>query len=149
MSRKTPFQIGWYVLTEPKEFRNTYEYAAWYQNVLVPAGRYPVTGYYGFNERDRRVTDQIDDLSISCKLVGKITGSDFSSGFGGVQYGSKRDINLGQESSVYFNPYAHSVAKDICEGKSPFVLLPQFEARPVHFNYQGRPHTTYGIFYRG
>lgn len=141
--RKEKFQIGWYVLKEDTIFRdNSYQCAAWYQDINVPAGQYPVYSYgYCYDNK-------LDDLSIVCKLDGIVTQSDFSSHFGGVRYGNKVDEEKGKKSTYILSPYAHALARWILKGDSNYELLPEFEAREIRFtsSIDGEEHTTYGIF---
>jgi hypothetical protein len=143
---KESVQIGWFILNEPKEFTNHYEVAAWYQRILVPAGRYPVYGKFMYHEREKRFTNKIADTSISCRLDGIVTASDFSSLFAGNRIGSKIDEDKGEPSHTYLNPYAHALAEWILEGDSNYELTEEFEAREIPFVYNGKEQKTYGIF---
>jgi hypothetical protein len=141
------FQIGWYILEEDKVFRNTYSYAAWYQDVLIKAGKYPVYAReYQYNERLRKYENELKDFgNIVVVLPGVVTGSDFSSHYGGVAIGSKVDQDLGEQSEYMYHPYAHSLAHSILEGKSNIELITPFEAQYVHFEYNGEMHKTANI----
>ena len=148
MSKGEKFQIGWYNLKEDEVFRNTYSYAAWYQDVEVKAGKYPVFAReYQLNERLRKYTNELKDFgNIVVVLPGKVVASDFSSHYGGVAYGSKTDQDLGEESEYMYHPYAHSLAHSILEGKSNIELITPFEAKYIYFEYEGKQHKTAGIF---
>lgn len=66
MSKAT--QIGWYNLKEDRIFRNTYECAAWYEDVFVKAGKYPVVVY------DFRVLKH-DNPDFNNRIEGHISGT--------------------------------------------------------------------------
>ena len=145
------FQIGWYTVPKDKEYTdNGYECAAWYKRILVKAGRYPVMARkFQFHERERRMTDQLEDRTISIKLTGTVTADDFAGRFCGNlidKENPKFNQYVGEESELYLSPYSHAVAKSIIEGTSQIELLPQFQAREIHFEYNGEPKVTYGIF---
>ncbi|MFJ8528590.1 hypothetical protein [Bacillus sp. NPDC094106] len=141
-------QIGWYVLTEDKVFKNnSYECAAWYQEIKVPKGKYPIySSGFVYNHAQGFLTNKIEDNSIGCKLIGTVISSDFSSHFAGNQVSSKINEDVGQEGSIYFSPYAHSLAESILKGNSTCELLPDFEAKEIHFMSNGKEYTTHGIF---
>lgn len=147
---KESFQIGWYVLEDPTEFTNRgYECAAWHQTIMVPAGKYPVMAReYAYHERERRYMDKIKDNAIECGLTGEIVGSDFSAHFAGNRVSNKIGSDKGQQGECYLNPYAHALAKEMLGGKCErWELLPNFEAREIHFvGFDGEPRKTYGIF---
>jgi hypothetical protein len=135
MSKGEKFQIGWYNLEKDEVFRNTYSYAAWYEDVLVKAGKYPVYAReYNFNERLRKYTSELKDFgNIVVVLPGEVVGDDFSSHYGGVAVTSKVDQGVGKKSEYMYHPYAHSLAHSILEGKSRIELIAPFEAKYVHF----------------
>lgn len=139
-------QIGWYELKEDKEFLNNgFECAAWYEKIFVKSGKYPVYGQYQYHEREHCYTNEIKSNSISCKLEGTITGDNFSSYFCGNLINIHQNEKIGQKSSHYLRPYAFSIAEDILKGNSNFVLLDEFEAKKVYFDYNGERHSTHEI----
>ena len=75
-------QIGWFHLKEDKVFQNTYECAAWYENILVPKGDYPLM-VYDYREEKRK--DGSTELGYRCyyhvPMDGTITGDYFGSLF--------------------------------------------------------------------
>jgi hypothetical protein len=150
-------QIGWEVVDKEFQITNrSFECAAWHETIKVPAGKYPLNASgFTFNERLRKYEDSIKYNGVSAKLTGEIVGSDFTSHFGGVRYGSKIDQNVGQESQYYLNPYAYSVAAGILKGGDHdyqkdyrYELLSEFEAREVKFisSIDNKEITTHGIF---
>lgn len=146
--RGESFQIGWYVLEEDQTFRNSFECAAWHQDVKVKAGRYPLFGKFEFRENDRCWVSKINYMSVSCRLDGIVESSDFTSHFAGNAIGSKVDQDKGKAASYYINPYAHSVAHSIIksDGNCSYQLLEEFEAKEIPFVYDGVEKVTYGIF---
>lgn len=140
--------IGYLVLKEPKVYTNTYECAAWYQKVEVPAGKYPVYGYQLSSWPDAPPpSDQIDHYS--CRLKGKVVGSNFSSYFCGNMVGSgKFNEDVGQDAEYLIDggSRGYALAWSILKGESDIELLPEFEAREVPFEYEGEMKSTAGIF---
>jgi hypothetical protein len=140
-------QIGWFVLTEEKEFKKAdYECASWYQVIKVPAGKYPVYGRFAYSEREDKETNEIKYNSIVCRLDGVIVESDFSAHFAGERVGNKVNTDVGENGSVHLYPYSFQLAKWILEGEGCYELLPEFEAREIKFTYDSEERVTYGIF---
>lgn len=146
------FILGYFNLKEDTVYTDRgYECAAWYQDILVKAGKYPVySDGYQYHERDRRYTDQLADRSISIPLPGIVTAADFGARYFGMPVGNDENSKkyVGKETVYYRGPYAHSLAKSIIEGDSCVELLPEFEARVIEFTsfIDGKPCKTYGIF---
>ena len=145
-------QIGWYNLKEDNVFTNTYECAAWYENVLVKAGRYPVV-VYDYNIRksnrkshDNEVCGHINGAYTS--MDGTVVSDEFGARFYGVPVESyDNHKNAGKPSSHSMMCYMYIVADSILnEPDSPWELLPEYEAREIRFEYDGEEHVTYGIF---
>ena len=136
-------QIGWFILHEDMEFTNTYECAAWYENVLVKAGRYPmeVPDYKTKDtEWGKEVSGYIDMISVH--LPGIITSDEFGARFCGVPFGAYDNYkNKGKESEYCFRQYLYGVASAIlhpedslyANEKYTYELLPEYEARDIHF----------------
>lgn len=136
--------IGYCVLTQSHTFRRTFETAAWYEDVLVAPGTYPVMGHFDA----RGVLTSYPQATIY--LPGIVTASDFTSQFGGVPYGNQKDKNVGQESSYLFSAYGYDMARFFAVGGYPesaqYHLLPGFvlESAPAHYD-DGREFTRYSI----
>lgn len=127
---QTRRQIGWYVVSEPKEFTWHGEYAADYGFVTVRPGRYPI---YALRDCGR----PWHSLSISMPGIVKA-----GSWWNRVEAGTPRDAHV--------SPYPHSVAAAIVAGEpGPIELLPEVEARRIDFEYEGEPHHTHGLFVDG
>lgn len=149
-------QIGWFYLKEDTEFTNTYECAAWYENVLVKAGRYPmeVPDYRTSDSPEgKKVHGHIDMIGV--KLPGVITSDEFGSRFCGVPVGGyDNHKNSGKESHHYYMQYLYAVADAILRpnnslysnAKWEYELLPEYEAKDIRFIYDGEEHMTHGIF---
>ena len=120
---KTQFAI--YRIKNPEIRRNSYECAAWYQSVKVPAGDYPV--YLA-----------VYPSVAVIPMQGTIVGSDFSSYFGGNRYGSKRNEDVGQAGSVCPQPYLYQVLESIqTNPDSPYQLLPGWEIQETMICFAG------------
>lgn len=150
MSKTT--QIGWFNLKEDKVFRNTYECAAWYEDVLVKAGRYPVSVY------DFRVLKH-EDPKYNNRIQGHIggtytdmEGTIVSDEFGARYFGMPisdydNNQNAGKPSRHSMFDYMYDIADSILnDPDSPWELLPGFEAREIHGEYDGRPYISHSIY---
>lgn len=151
-------QIGWFILHEDTEFTNTYECAAWYENVFVKAGRYPmeVPDYRILhNEWGNEVYGHINMIGVV--LPGVITSDEFGARFYGVPIGSYDNYkNKGKESSYYFRQYLYGVASAILHPKDSlytsekytYELFPEYEAKNIKFisDFDGKEVNTWGIF---
>lgn len=152
-------QIGWFVLKEGTEFTNTYECAAWYENVFVSAGRYAMN-VPNYCIRETKNGKKVDGHigMIGVYLPGVITTDEFGTRFCGVPVGYyDNSKNKGKPSRYYFRQYLYGVADAILRkensiysnDKWEYELLPEYEARDIHFDYNGEMCTTHGIFYKG
>lgn len=152
MSKAT--QIGWYTLKTDKIFRKTYECAAWYKDVLVKAGKYPVFVY------DFRVLKH-EDPKFNGRIEGHIGGTythmdgtvisdEFGTRFFGVPVGYyDNSKNAGDPASHSMLVYMHEVADSVLnDPESPWELLPEYEARAIHGEWDGNPFTTHAIYKR-
>ena len=140
-------QIGWYNLKEDKVFcNNGYECAAWYENILVRAGKYPVevVDYKILN--DGQITGHIGSAYIT--MNGTIESDDFGSRFCGVPIGDYDCYkNKGQKSNYIQSAYLFSVSDSILNNpKTCYELFHEYEARRIDFEYNGEMHHTHGIF---
>jgi hypothetical protein len=148
MARERFTQIGWYTLDKDTEFDNTYECAAWYERVLVKAGRYPVEVY------DLCFRDD-GEIDYSCSgayvvMPGVVTSDYFGSMLCGVPVGTYDGTkNKGKQSEYHAYWYLHEIAHRMLDGKTDFELLPEYEPREIHFVYDGKQEVTHGIFKKG
>ena len=142
-------QIGWYHLKEDTvKCNNGYECAAWYENIAVKAGKYPITVHNYKIDKENEIHGHVDSAYVS--MPGIIVDDYFGSLFCGVPVGTydcKR--NEGKESTYHFSSYLFMVAEAILEGSDEWELLPEYEARKIEFEYDGEKHFTHGIFLRG
>ncbi len=123
-------QIGWFTVTESKDFNQFGEYAADYWTATVAPGRYPI---YAFR-----------DCGTPWHSLGVSMPGTIKSG----SWWNKRQP--GESTTVHLNIYAHTLAAGVLAGTSPHVeLLPGVEARKIDFEYDGEQKTTHGIFADG
>lgn len=141
-------KIGFFELKEDKVFRNTYETAAWHQDILVSSGIYPIYGEVKNTDLTPRMSPgQIEDTSLFSKLEGRVVSSDFSSLFFGNTIAQKINENVGEQSVHVVNPYAHSIALSIIKGEeTKFKLNDDFHARKSYYVQDGKVEYTGGIF---
>lgn len=141
-------QIGWFILKEDTEYCDRgYECAAWYENILVKAGRYPIEAPKYREREDGRIEAHVSSASIP--LDGTITSDYFGTLYFGMPVGIyDEEKNKGKKSTYHMRPYLHSLAKHILSGCDEYELLPEYEAREIKFDWDGEEHTTYGIFRR-
>lgn len=134
-------QIGVLLIPTDEVFRNEFEVAAWYQDVKVPAGEYPIYAYIDIESGEvcRWPLPQ-------AVLPGVIVASDYSPLFGGVPIGSKRNEDVGKPANYVWTHYAHSIAHNVLEGRGNIKLLPYAEARIIKYEYNGEKKHTYGLF---
>ena len=138
-------QIGWFTLKEDREYiDNGYECAAWYEKILVRAGKYPmeVVDY-------KEINGSIDGHTRSAfiRMHGTIVCDDFGSRLCGVPVG-EYDIyqNKGKQSKYNSRVYLFILAENVLnDPDSPYELLPEFEAKEVPFEFDGEMHKTYEI----
>lgn len=150
MSKAT--QIGWYNLKEDRIFRNTYECAAWYEDVLVKAGKYPVVVYdfrvltHDNPDFNSRIEGHIGTVSVH--MSGTIVSDEFGARFYGVPVGDYDNTkNAGKPSRYSVMAYMYSVADSVLnDAESPFELFPEYEARAIHGELDGKPFTTHAIY---
>ena len=101
--RHRSVKIGTFVLRETTVFRNTYETAAWYQNVEVQAGEY-----------DAMLTVGSGSRWVVVALPGKVVGSYFGALWAGVPInGRGQDEDLGKDASHCLRIYDYMVATDV------------------------------------
>jgi len=148
-----PVQIGWYILPKDKEYSDRgYECAAWYEDYLVPVGKYPIYGNWNRNEKERCYENRIAYRNISVTLKGTVVRSDFSSHFYGVPVGSKIDQNVGEEVIKTLSFYNFTLIGWL-EGEQPdrgfeVELLDGFSIEERSFkDFRGEPCTTKSIVY--
>ena len=150
MSNENTKQIGWFNLKEDREFTNLYECAAWYENVMVKAGRYPVV-VHDYRIRDVDDGKEVDGFigSAYTSLPGIITSDYFGSLFCGVPVGTyDGSQNAGKKSQYTMHSYLYSIAHSVLDGEDKWELLPEYEAREINFIscIDGKECTTHGIF---
>lgn len=127
-------QIGWYNLKEDKVFTNYTQWAAWWEDVKVKAGRYPVEVVnYKITESDIDIFNGSVDGhigSVYVKMEGVIVG-----GYDGD--------TVGKESVHNMHSYMFNVCDSIMENpETPWELLPEYEIREGSFiNYEGEEMT--------
>lgn len=119
-------QIGWYILEQDEEQRDAgYECAAWYEDYVVKAGKYPIYATHAYHERDRRYMHSIKYNSITVVLEGTITGDNFSSYYCGNLIAEKYDRHVGEKTTKVLRPYDFMLVEQIKEGRAE--LLPDYE----------------------
>jgi hypothetical protein len=145
-------QIGWRIVKEDFVGRNTYECAAWFEDVAIMAGRYPLYGEvhweYDRNNGSSVCMNEIKSYPTSVKMEGIITGDYFGSLFCGVPISTyDHQKNVGKSSEYFECAYAYNIAESILKGNGEYELLPGFEAQEVKFTstFDGLEHTTHKI----
>ena len=104
MANKTSEPVGTYRVGADEVLHNaSYECAAWYQDIEVQPGEYPVYAYI----QEGRVK------YFLVTLPGIVVASDFSSHFGGVRYGSNVDKDKGQPGTYHIQIYDYLVFESI------------------------------------
>lgn len=149
-------QIGWYTLKQDTVFHdNGYECAAWYENIAVNAGKYPLmVNDYRTNNDGEVESRGVDRVCVA--LDGVVVSDYFGSMFCGVPVGTYDGTkNAGKPSTYYWGAYLYSIAHNLLDGKEndeySIELLPEYEAREIRFtsSIDGREICTHGIFEKG
>lgn len=149
-------QIGWVTLNADKVFtNNSYECAAWSEDVLVKAGRYPVE-IYGLRFYE---SGQIDysNGGVYITLPGTIVSDYFPTMYCGVPVGGEYDSkkNAGRASEYHYHLRDYEFAGLIADGghdkylDGEYELFPQYCAREVHrskSDYDGHEIVLHAIF---
>lgn len=140
--------IGYYHLKEDKVFHvANFECAAWYENILVKAGKYPIHSLSSCLYRhDNKLKYAILDASV--EFTGIIQSDYFGTLIGGVPVGTYDEYqNAGQGSSYLRHLSDYEIADDMLSNEdSPYELLPEYEAVRIDFEYEGEWHTSHRVF---
>ena len=145
-------QIGWYNLKEDKVFYdNSYECAAWYENIAVKAGKYPVTVYDYRVRDDGKIQGHVSGVYVT--FEGTVVNDYFGSLYCGVPIGTYDcEKNKGKKSRYTMHSYFYSVADSILNNPdTPYELFPEYVAEPYTFisSIDGEEVTTHVIRYVG
>src|SRR5690348_16915838 len=81
--------LGVYHLPKSRITRQEFECAAWYRDILVPAGNYPITAILDNNK--------VRDHTLRVSFKGVITASNLSGYYCGVLIKSKINEDVGQK----------------------------------------------------
>lgn len=125
--KRTRLQVGWFVLPEDTVFTNHFETAAWYEDVKVPAGRYPL-----LTENEAGILTREKGFYVN--MDGVIVSDNFQSLFAGSPVGQPYDSskNAGKEASHYVQYRNYELAYAILEPREgrefSIELLPQYKA---------------------
>lgn len=143
-------QIGYITIKKDTEFvDNGYECAAWFEKILVKAGRYPL-----FTE----IKCECDDGCILCDRVravlpGTVVSDYFGSMYCGVPVGTYDGTkNAGKASEYHWGVFDFSFAKYIYEGFEDetysFEIDPAYVVKAVKYNscVDGAEMTTHLIY---
>jgi hypothetical protein len=132
-------QIGWLIVGENEKRTLRYEYAAWYKELILDVGRFPIYAII--------VESKVVDTSLIASVEGTVLGDDFSPAWGGVAFASKRNELIGQRDTWFYRPYAHALAHGLISGDVKNVeLLDGFKAKEVSFvSYDERTLFSYSI----
>ena len=129
------FQIGYYVVKKRTVFQNQFETAAWYENIAVEPGKYPLYAErFRYNEAERKEDNVIDGF-ILFQLPGVIESDNFQTLFHGCPVGSCYDTskNAGKPGQYLGQTYPFLVAGEIIinpdgDENRKYELFPEYEA---------------------
>lgn len=123
-------QIGFYILDRPTVFTRHYECAAWYTNVTVPAGKYPLYA----KVKDGVVQSGHD--SVRVELPGVISGSDFTSRLGASHGRPQVNEDVGKKEVYRLSSAAYTIAQVILTGANQYYdLFPEFLPQITSFEH--------------
>lgn len=152
-------QVGWVTLDADKVFTNcSYECAAWSEDVLVKAGRYPVR-IYGLRFMDDGRIDYSNG-GVYITLPGTIVSDYFPTLYCGVPVGGEYDTkkNAGRASEYHYHMQDYSFAEKVCNGGrddylgGTYELFPEYEARVQSRSvseYDGHEIVLHSIYRKG
>lgn len=137
-------QIGFYVLTESKVFTKYFECAAWYENIKVNPGKYPI-----YVDNYKVLKDgEIYGSFVYASLPGIIESDNFQSLFCGMPIGNTYDStkNAGKEAVYNLQTYVYEIARSAHYGK--VELFPEYTVKDTSFksDYDGHLIESYDIF---
>lgn len=139
-----------YVAQEGDTGTNSFECAAWSEEIALTPGEHPIEGEVECGSAPWGA-GYLKYL-VGVHIPGSIVSDYFESLWCGMPVGKKRydrDQNNGKPATYRFTTDLHFVARNIMEGKETNIKLrPGFEARAVTFmsDYDGKEHTYHGIF---
>lgn len=137
-------QIGWYTVKEPSVVHKAdFSFAAWWEDVELKPGRYPV------DVPDLKIWDskELFAQGVYVNIPGTTVEDYFAAHYFGMpvsDYDTKK--NAGKDSSYRVFEYLYMVAEEILSGDSPFELLPEYEARAVTRVFDNDEYLSYGIY---
>jgi hypothetical protein len=133
-------QVGWFNLREARTFRTSFECAAWFRDVRVEAGRYPVYAYTTLmSSREFRFGH-----SLYADATGTVTGASFMALYAGSQIPGTRDrgadeIGTEAKASVSFSDFC--LDRHVASGE--LELLPGLFQTTTHTREDGATSTHY------
>ena len=145
-----PLQIGWHELKKDTVMHNNdFPTAAWYEDILVKAGRYPIVVYNAQHGEDGRLSSSSPNGAYIL-YEGTIVDDNFQSLYYGMpisDYDGKK--NAGKPSSYHPFYYMFMLASAVMSNPDEFILLPEYEARDAEFvsTYDGKKYTTHDIYW--
>lgn len=145
------FQIGTLTIKKDTVFTDRgYECAAWYENILVKAGRYPI-----FAERCSEHDDGLIFCNIVARLPGTITTDYFGSMFCGNPVGTYDEKkNAGKPSEYFWMIHDFTFGEYVYTGHEDdtfsYEIDPAYEVRPHEYedSYYHKTATTYWLYRR-
>lgn len=131
------FQIGWYTVKEDKEMCNSnFECAAWYERLLVKAGKYHIVSYIIEKRVHGDKTRDVIGWQNYIQYNGTILSDYFGGLFCGVPIGSYDNTkNAGKETSYGVHVYDYALAEMALNGE--IELLPDFEVIDLELDIEG------------
>ena len=151
MGQNMPTQIGWFNLKEDIEVQDCgYECAAWYRNIAIKAGRYPVIVYDLWEiKTDNGIKIDGHVSSVRVLFEGTIITDNFGSYFCGIpisDYDEKQ--HAGEATSYSEQWYLFSVAEAVLHHEDTrFELFPEYEAKEYTFiGSDGIQYIGHGIY---
>lgn len=139
-------QIGWYTVRKPEVVHNAnFSFAAWWEDIEVKPGKYPVYVYDMEVWRDGQINAQGAYVTID----GTVVADYFAAHFCGMPISDYDTLkNAGKPSSYTEFNYLFLLADDVLKGGSDYELLPEYEAKKYTFTscIDGREISSAGIF---
>lgn len=138
--------VGTIVIGEGVTKTRLYECAAWFDEIAIPPGEYPLTGWVDENGELSDRDPQGYSVGLRYELTGTVVASNKQSLWCGVPV-SKRGINenIGETMSYVGHVAVYSLANAMLNGEAPDnIKIPGFTPYWYHFEYESRGETVHG-----
>jgi len=140
-------QIGWYYQRKEEVVCYAgYECAAWYENIKLTPGKYPM-----FADDDRVWKGRICCRDVNIMVDGTVVSDDFGTRYFGMPIGEyDHTKNKGKPSRYDKGGYSYMVAEN-AYGNPDYEIFPEYEIREEQFyvDYDMEYHSLFEFYVKG